>query len=324
MKFTSLRAHLSYEDFVTLLEETREIHREDYGRGLDSRRFEPLVDDVPQSNESFETIRTDVPPSNEPSIPQSNVYCSNEPMLTNVPQSNKPFETIPNDVPLSNELCIPQSNSYLSNEPMLINISLSNEPMLTNVPLSIEPKPIIGQTNPSEIEQVKDLVDFLFKSAAYTKDLYDFSKEFNIGIPKKTWSNLYILMSRYGVAYTNHAESWNNVIVKVRDLPICSEMSYMYRVEAEMSQARLTSWAMDHCESKKFMMTSYGRTDSVNIEDGTCFCRWWQTMGIPCEHGVRTLGLVNVDPTARVSEYFSNDTYKAVYKSIWIPIRGIK
>ncbi|KAF6150077.1 hypothetical protein GIB67_002859, partial [Kingdonia uniflora] len=41
---------------------------------------------------------------------------------------------------------------------------------------------------------------------------------------------------RFEVAYTNHAESWNNVILKVRDLPIhvyieelhkiCSKMSY--------------------------------------------------------------------------------------------------
>ncbi|KAF6156538.1 hypothetical protein GIB67_040934 [Kingdonia uniflora] len=60
--------------------------------------------------------------------------------------------------------------------------------MLTNVPLSIEPKPIIGQTEPSvefwfepQPEQVKDLMDFRFKSAAYTEDPYGFSKEFKIG-----------------------------------------------------------------------------------------------------------------------------------------------
>ncbi|KAF6164793.1 hypothetical protein GIB67_002449, partial [Kingdonia uniflora] len=68
------------------------------------------------------------------------------------------------------------------------------------------------------------------------------------------------------------------------------------------SQARLTPWAMDNCESRKFVadsltcrvrtsrhhfqMTSYSITNSVNIEDGTCSCRWWQTMGIPYEHGV--------------------------------------
>ncbi|KAF6161910.1 hypothetical protein GIB67_014112 [Kingdonia uniflora] len=71
---------------------------------------------------------------------------------------------------------------------MVSNVHLSNEPMLTNVSLSIEPKPIIGQTEPSakfwfesQPEQIKDLVDFWFKSAAYMDDLYDFSKEFNIG-----------------------------------------------------------------------------------------------------------------------------------------------
>ncbi|KAF6144849.1 hypothetical protein GIB67_001860, partial [Kingdonia uniflora] len=62
--------------------------------------------------------------------------------------------------------------------------------------------------------------------------------------------------TRYGVAYTNHVESWNNVILKVRDLPIhvfieelrriCLEMSYKYREEAEKSHACLTPWATDH------------------------------------------------------------------------------
>ncbi|KAF6166184.1 hypothetical protein GIB67_023894 [Kingdonia uniflora] len=119
---------------------------------------------------------------------------------------------------------------------------------------------------------------------------------------------------RYGVAYTNHVESWNNIILKVRDLPIhvfieelrkiCSKMSYTYREEAEKSQVHLTPWATDHY--------------------GTCSCRWWQMMGIPCEHGVRALGLANIDLTTRISEYFTNNTYKAVYEPIRIPIRGIE
>ncbi|KAF6163535.1 hypothetical protein GIB67_002540 [Kingdonia uniflora] len=139
-------------------------------------------------------------------------------------------------------------------------------------------------------------------------------------IPKETWSNLYIIMSRYGVAYTNHAESWKNVILKVRDLPIhvfieklrriCLEMSYTYREEAEKSQARLTPWATDHCESRKFMANS----KAYRV----------RTSGIPCEHEVRALSLANVDPTTRVSEYFTNETYKAAYKPIWIPIKGIE
>ncbi|KAF6137253.1 hypothetical protein GIB67_036290, partial [Kingdonia uniflora] len=60
--------------------------------------------------------------------------------------------------------------------------------MLTNVSLLIKLEPIIGQTETSvefrfepQPEQVKDHLDFWFKSAAYTEDPYDFSKEFNIG-----------------------------------------------------------------------------------------------------------------------------------------------
>ncbi|KAF6146127.1 hypothetical protein GIB67_015565 [Kingdonia uniflora] len=101
------------------------------GRGLNPRMFGPLVDDddVPQSNNSFETIRSDVPSSNELSNPQSNVHHSNESMLTNIPLSNTFFETIPTDVPLS------------------------NEPKLTNVRLSIEPEPIIVQIEPSVVNK---------------------------------------------------------------------------------------------------------------------------------------------------------------------------
>ncbi|KAF6142919.1 hypothetical protein GIB67_003875 [Kingdonia uniflora] len=205
----------------------------------------------------------------------------------------------------------------------------------------------------SQPEQMKDLVDFWFKSTAYTEDPYDFSKEFNIGdlyrdrIKLKNHIRAYVVVNKfnlehvlsnehkivvrckgykcfwriyatrcdalstytnylratlrkYGVTYTNYVESWNNVILKVRDLPIhvfiedlrriCLKMSFMYREEAEKSQTRLTPWDTDHCESRKFMadsltcgvrtsryhfqITSYGRTDSVNIKDCICSCRW--------------------------------------------------
>ncbi|KAF6141223.1 hypothetical protein GIB67_024307 [Kingdonia uniflora] len=76
--------------------------------------------------------------------------------------------------------------------------------MLTIVLLSIEPEPIIGQTKTSaefqfepQPEQVKDLLDFRFKYTVYTKDAYDFNKEFNIG-------NLY----RYRIELKNHIRSY--------------------------------------------------------------------------------------------------------------------
>ncbi|KAF6137386.1 hypothetical protein GIB67_036423 [Kingdonia uniflora] len=140
------------------------------------------------------------------SIPQSNVHLSNEPMLTNVPQSNEHFQTIPTNVPLSNEPSIPQSSIHLSNEHVLTNIPPSNEPMLTNLPLLIEPEPIIGQTKTSaefrfepQPEQVKDLLDFQFKSVAYTEDPYNFSKEFNIEL--KNHIRAYAVVNKFNLEH---------------------------------------------------------------------------------------------------------------------------
>ncbi|KAF6170117.1 hypothetical protein GIB67_025806 [Kingdonia uniflora] len=166
-KLTSLREHSSYEDFVTLLEETSEIRREDC-KGLSTTKDTGSGITLKQPAEGL------IHP---------------EPVLPNVYQLNEPFQTILTDVALSNEPCIPQLNIYLSNELVLTNVSPSNKHMLTNVPLLIEPEPIIGQTESSaefqfepQLEQVKDLLDFRFKSVAYTEDPYASVNSFTLVI----------------------------------------------------------------------------------------------------------------------------------------------
>ncbi|KAF6152743.1 hypothetical protein GIB67_021403, partial [Kingdonia uniflora] len=229
-KLTSLREHFSYEDFVTLLEETSKICREDcklynFVHGcacvissvqdfavminmhktnpgtpfyiwiinelrVPSHNSQNFIYDFCSSGKGLSTTKdtgsgkglstTKVGgPLHHNSFPDPEPEYRGHPKTNdkghaaNVPQSKTPFQTIPTNVPLSNEPCIPQSNVHLSNEHVLTNVSPSNEPMLTNVPLSIEPESIIGQTETS--------AEFWFKSAAYTEDPYDFSKEFNIG-----------------------------------------------------------------------------------------------------------------------------------------------
>ncbi|KAF6158860.1 hypothetical protein GIB67_012503 [Kingdonia uniflora] len=331
------------------------------GREIDPRRFGPLVDDddVPQSKDSFKTICTDVLPSNEPSIPQSNVHLSNEPVLTNVHQSNEYFQTIPTDIYATRlvssalfrvstycpvHTCIQVEteggNTYKAGSSrwvaFIIKQKLRKDP-------NYKPSRIINDMQIHHNIDVTYNLAWRAKEKAHAEMRYSFEHAYQLLMG-------YSAELRYGVAYTNHAESWNNVILKVRDFhihvfikelcKIYSKMSYTYRKEAEKSQARLTPWSTNHCESRKFVadsltcrvctsrhhfqMTRYGRTDSINIEDGACSCRWWQTMGIPCENEVRALGLANVDPTARVSEYITNDTYKVVYEPIWIPIRRIE
>ncbi|KAF6161504.1 hypothetical protein GIB67_009383 [Kingdonia uniflora] len=212
------------------------------GRGLDPRRFRPFPDD---ENDYFETIRTDVPPSNEPSIPQSNIHLSNEPVLTNVPHSNELFQTIPTNVPLSNEPFIPQSSIHLSNEPVLTNIPPSNKTTLANVPLSIEPEPIIGQSKTSDSETTESWTYFL---EMFGYNFHGYDTRFVIILYRNP--RIINVVPKIRNRLRNHVESWNNVILKVRDLHIhvfieelrriCSEMSYTYREEAEKSQVRLT------------------------------------------------------------------------------------
>ncbi|KAF6177055.1 hypothetical protein GIB67_015930 [Kingdonia uniflora] len=302
------------------------------GRGLDLRRFGPLVDDddVYQSNESFKTIRTEVPPSNKPSIPQSNVHLSNEPVLTNVPQSNKLFHTIPTDMRGSFEHAYQLLTSYFAEVryrgTLLTTIAIDPSNHIFPLAFSITDSEtteswtyflkmfgsnfygydtrfvIIPDRNPKIINVVPKVLPFAihtfcafhisnnittthestriaFRMAAEALTSIDFDKHMNtirntdlvglqyiLGIPKEIMYNLYIPMSRYGVAYTNHVESWNNVILKVKDLPIhmfieelrkiYSKMFYTYREEAEKSQARLTPWATDHYGSRKFMADS--------------------------------------------------------------------
>ncbi|KAF6134449.1 hypothetical protein GIB67_011875 [Kingdonia uniflora] len=244
------------------------------GRGLDPYRFEYFVDN---KNDSFETIRTDVPPSNKPSIPQSNIHLSNEPVLTNVPQSNEPFQTIPSIVPLSNEPFIPQSSIHLSNEHVLTNVPPSNEPLLTNDPLSIKPEPIIGQTETSaefrfepQPEQVKDLLDFWFKSVTYTEDPYDFSQEFNI-------SDLY----RDKIELKNHIRAYTTVNKFNLEHVLSSEYKIVMRGSFEHAYQLLTSYFAEvrladpdfvfdiqtmNCKDKRF--TRFGDHQKLDILPG--------------------------------------------------------
>ncbi|KAF6140261.1 hypothetical protein GIB67_000309 [Kingdonia uniflora] len=312
------------------------------GRGLDPRRFGPLVDNdnIPQSNDSFETIRTNVPPSNEPEL-----------RFEPKPEEVKDLVDFRFKSGVYTEEPYDFSKEFNIGDLYRDRIELKNHIRAYAVVNKFNLEHVLSNKYKIVVRcKVHTCIRVEIDGGKAYKNTDPVGLQYILGIPKKTWSKLYILMSRYEVAYRNHVESKNNVILKVRDLPIhvfikelcriCSEMSCTYREEAQKSQARLTSWATDHCESRKFVadsltcrvctsrhhfqMASYDRTDSINIEDGTCFYRWWQTIDIPYEHGVHVLGLANVDPTTRISEYFTSDTYKVVYEPIWIPISGIE
>ncbi|KAF6172390.1 hypothetical protein GIB67_002341 [Kingdonia uniflora] len=129
MKLTSLRVHSSYEDFVTLLEETNEIHREDW-------KLYNFIHGCAWLSTTKDT------------------------------GSGKGLSTTKVGGPL-------RYNSFLDPEPEYRDYPETNSK-------GLDPR-------------------------SYTHLEFDF---------------IVYHLFRYGVACNNHVESWNNVIVKVRDLPI--------------------------------------------------------------------------------------------------------
>ncbi|KAF6145773.1 hypothetical protein GIB67_016222 [Kingdonia uniflora] len=256
-KLTSLREYSSYEDFVTLLEETSKICHEDYT--LTTKSWTYFLEMLGYNFHGYDT--------------RFSVISDRNPRIINVVPKVFPFAI--------HTLCA----FHISNN----------------------------------IKTTLKSVRIAFRMATEALTSIDFDKHINAIHNEDPRS---LIHTRYGFAYTNHVKSWNNVILKVRDLPIhvfieelhriCSEMSYTFKEKAKKSQARLTPWAMDHYPILKIL-----KMVLVLVVGG-------KMMGIPCEHRVRALGFANADPATRVSEYFTNNTYKAIYEPIWIPIRGIE
>ncbi|KAF6164139.1 hypothetical protein GIB67_017723 [Kingdonia uniflora] len=346
-KLNSLRAHSSYEDFVTLLEETSKIRRED-----SEFWFEPQPEQVKDLLDfRFKSaMYTEDPYDFSKEFNNVDLYRDRIELKNHIRTY-----TVINKFNLEHVL----SNEYK----IVVPCKETDDGNAYKVTSSRWVASIIKQKlrkdpnyKPSEIiddMQIYHNIDVTYNLAWRAKEKAHaelYNPIFHLFMLIWHLISMFCHLFGCGVAYANHVESWNNVISKVRDLPIhmfieelrriYSEISYTYREEAEKSQARFTSWATNYCESRKFVadsltcrvrtlryyfqITSYGRTDYVNIEDGTCFYRWRQTMGIPSEHGVCALGLANVDLTTRVSEYFTNNTYKTIYEPIWILIRGIE
>ncbi|KAF6146374.1 hypothetical protein GIB67_020468 [Kingdonia uniflora] len=284
------------------------------GRGIDPHRFGPFEDD---ENDSFETICTDVPPSNEPSIHLSNEHVltnvppSNEPMLTNVPHSIEPEPIIGQTKTSDSETT--ESWSYFlemfgSNfhgyDTRFVVISDRNPGIINIVPkvFSFTIHTFCAFHISNNIKTTLESMRIVFRMAAEALTNIDFDKHMNdirnaypvglqyiLGIPKETWSNLYIPKSSCMISF----------VIGIRSFGIL-----LLWEEAKKSQARLTPWATDHCESRKLI------ADSL-----TCKMVLVLVVG-----GKQWVYLVNTEYALWVLLML----YKAVYEPIWIPIRGIE
>ncbi|PIA36556.1 hypothetical protein AQUCO_03300028v1 [Aquilegia coerulea] len=64
------------------------------------------------------------------------------------------------------------------------------------------------------------------------------------------------------------------------------------------------------------------RSCVVDLNKRTCTCKWFQTMGIPCEHAMAAIKEVGFDPYKFVEVYYLKETYIETYREEWTPTRG--
>ncbi|XP_057808518.1 uncharacterized protein LOC131022996 [Salvia miltiorrhiza] len=68
-----------------------------------------------------------------------------------------------------------------------------------------------------------------------------------------------------------------------------------------------------HIEGDKFV---------VHVENRTCTCRVWQTVGIPCLHAIAAIEFMEHDPASYVNEYYTIEQYKQAYSFGLEPLNG--
>ncbi|KAF7119961.1 hypothetical protein RHSIM_Rhsim13G0165500 [Rhododendron simsii] len=161
------------------------------------------------------------------------------------------------------------------------------------------------------------------------------------------WSNAFFRHRRWNKLYTNIAESFNNWILKLRDLDIIQFMKGHVNITSDILFRRkmeVTKWhplPVGHNVEKKIkeiQLKSQGLTcrqtspteflvyngdwksHAVHLHTGTCSCLLWQMKGIPCKHVVRAIqgtphNIYNlVDPLFRV------EAQLIIYTTVMSPV----
>ncbi|PIA33769.1 hypothetical protein AQUCO_04000079v1 [Aquilegia coerulea] len=165
--------------------------------------------------------------------------------------------------------------------------------------------------------------------------------------PLNKWASAFQEKSRFGIIYTNHVESWNRMIIPERQMPVTSLLEGIhaniirhhrdYRVDGEKFKTPVTKWWHELIlhnawrgrtfTREKFsptLWTVYGenKTCMVDLNTRSCTCKWWEAMGIPCEHAMSVIRETKSDPYAFCVVYYKRETYAETYKEQWRPTRG--
>ncbi|KAF7845481.1 putative transcription factor interactor and regulator CCHC(Zn) family [Senna tora] len=170
-------------------------------------------------------------------------------------------------------------------------------------------------------------------------------------VPPRHWSkSRFKTTQRCDALLNNMSETFNSVIVDVREKPIVSmiEDIRMYLMEKwtvnrtkierhrgsilprikkrlEIQIAQAGKWVPRWSGEEKFEVTSVYRHDEkyvVDLQKEECSCRLWMLTGIPCCHGVSAIHFMRRNPEDLIPGCFRKEQYVECYRHIIHPTNG--
>ncbi|XP_045810793.1 uncharacterized protein LOC123905209 [Trifolium pratense] len=170
-------------------------------------------------------------------------------------------------------------------------------------------------------------------------------------VPTRSWcKHAFNLFSKCDVLMNNLSESFNATILVARDKPIltlCEWIRNYLMNRIATSTSKLAKWQhkimpmpMKRLEKEVFMASKWAPTCSngeqwqvthaynqqqfiVDVSKRTCFCNFWELVGIPCRHAVAAIGYRLKDPLDFVDDCYSRDKYALCYGFAVSPINGM-
>ncbi|KAI8536227.1 hypothetical protein RHMOL_Rhmol10G0239900 [Rhododendron molle] len=175
----------------------------------------------------------------------------------------------------------------------------------------------------------------------------DKARTFIASVPKEHWSNAYFEGQRYGEMSSSAVESFNNWILKAREMPVFYLVDELRRkIMKQMAARRVKSmkWNsiicpkmdtklarfIDRGRSWRIIMSKGGLNEVrcrppkvVSVEERMCSCGYWQSTGFMCRHAATVIikayggegNLVDhIDPLYLV------DAYRRAYEEAIYPV----
>ncbi|XP_059654751.1 uncharacterized protein LOC132301519 [Cornus florida] len=165
-------------------------------------------------------------------------------------------------------------------------------------------------------------------------------------VPPHLWSkSAFNFTSKNDVVINNMCESWNSVILEVRDKPIMYMLEWIrrhlmlrFQVKREWmeSQAGLlcpeiqkqlnkVKQAARNCKvhyagENKYEVQCYGISEVVDLNHRSCSCRVWSLTGIPCKHALTCIFTKRDQSEAYVDQFYQRETYLRSYAGLIMPI----